>query len=181
MNLAASLEQFRFLGHEIALIVNRRWWRWLSVWFSPGFAAVAGYRIDRAGYLAFGATWMALRILLLPFFMLLRLLGANCEIHYRAEIGSGLRVLHPTLGVVINGGVIVGRGLLLTGGNCIGIRSRVAAANFTIGDNVTLGANAVILGPVRVGSLAKWVLGAVVVSDAAEGSVLMGVPARPHP
>lgn len=181
MRLAASLDQFRFLGHEIALIVNRRWWRWLSVWFSPGFAAVAGYRIDRAGYLAFGATWMALRIVLLPVFILLRLLGANCEIHYRAEIGSGLRVLHPTLGVVINGGVIVGRGLLLTGGNCIGRRGNVVDANFTIGDNVTLGANSVILGPVHVGSHCQVGAGAVVVSDAAEGSILIGVPARAHP
>lgn len=48
-----------------------------------------------------------------------------------------------------------------------------------IGDNVSLGANAVILGPIIMGNNVMIGAGAVVVKNANDGEVLIGVPAHP--
>jgi serine acetyltransferase len=103
----------------------------------------------------------------------------NCEIHYRAEIGRGLRILHPALGIVVSANAICGQNLILTGGNCIGGKPGAQAGHITIGDNVSFGANAVVLGPIRVGNNVSIGAGAVVVKDTQDNEVLVGVPAKP--
>lgn len=174
-----ALAQLRCLAHELAALVNAKPWRLLTVWFSPGAWALVRYRVDRAGYLACGRPWAALRLLLLPFFVLVRALGPRCDIHYRARIGRGLRILHPDLGVVVSGRAVIGENLVLTGGNCIGMRGGGGAPEIRIGNDVTLGANAVILGPGTVGDDVVVGAGAVLVGSAPVGSRLVGVPARP--
>lgn len=101
------------------------------------------------------------------------------EVHYKADVGPGLRILHPNLGVVISGHAVVGRNLILTGGNCIGGRPGTAQGNLVVGDDVQLGANAVILGPAVIGDRVTVGAGAVVIGDAPAGATMVGVPARP--
>src|SRR3546814_19014485 len=48
----------------------------------------------------------------------------------------------------------------------------------TLGDGVIVGANATILGPVKVGSNARVGANAVVLKDVPEGCTAVGVPAR---
>jgi hypothetical protein len=56
-------------------------------------------------------------------------------------------ILHPSLGVVVARATTAGSHLVLTSGNCIGIQRGGAAHNrIIIGDYVTLGANATIIG-----------------------------------
>jgi serine acetyltransferase len=43
---------------------------------------------------------------------------------------------------------VIGKNLTLTGGNFIGIRDHCNYAELKIGDNCTMGANSVILGPI---------------------------------
>lgn len=177
-NSQKPFDQIRFLIYEIKLIVNHRNLRWFSCWFAGSTHVLISYRLDRAGYLIFKNTWPALRIFLLPLFISARLLGGNHEIHYQADIGKGLKVLHPGLGIVISGGAIAGKRLLLTGGNCIGVRNHIEPGRLVIGDYVSLGANAVILGPVKLGSHIEIGAGAVVIDDAPDGVILAGVPAK---
>ena len=47
-----------------------------------------------------------------------------------------------------------------------------------IGDNVYLGVNAVILGPVRIGNKACIGAGAVVINDVEDRQIVGGVPAK---
>jgi serine O-acetyltransferase len=176
--ISAALSQLSYLRRELAQMVNTRWWRWFTLWFNSGACVIVSYRLDRAGYLLIGGPWTVVRILLFPLFLLLRILSYAHEIHYRADVGPGLLILHPSLGVVVSGSAIVGKDLVLTGGNCIGARPGVRAGDLIIGDNVTLGANAVVLGPVRVGSNVTIGAGAVVIDDAGDNVVLGGVPAR---
>jgi serine acetyltransferase len=177
--MRASIRQLEYLLFELRLMNNIRWWRWLNCWFSPSFWVIASYRLDRFFYLAFGRMWPAIRVFLSPVLFLLRPWMGNGNIHYRAEIGKGLRVLHPSLGVVVSGKAVCGQNLVLTGGNCIGGKPGVREGEICIGDNVSLGANAVILGPVHVGNNVSIGAGAVVVKDASDNEVLIGVPAHP--
>ncbi len=121
--------------------------------------------MSRSAYLAFGPAWSATRVALSPAFYALRPWFGGCEISYRADIGRGLRILHPGLGVVISGKAIVGENLILVGGNCIGGRRSLGDGDLVLGDNVTLGANACVLGPVRVGNNVRVGANAVVFRD----------------
>lgn len=177
--LNKTWEQVTFLFYEIQLIISGRWWRWFTCWFSSSTTVVISYRLDRCGYLLFREAWAIGRIFLLPLFIVLRILGANHDIHYRADIGKGLKVLHPALGVVVSGHAVIGQGLILTGGNCIGGRQTLTSGTLRIGDFVTIGANAVILGPLVLGNNISIGAGGVVIDSYADGVVLVGVPAKP--
>jgi serine O-acetyltransferase len=174
-----ALDQLRNLRYELSLAVNRRWWRWLTIWFGKGPGVTISFRLDRFLFLLIGSPYGIIRPLFFPVFSFLRVLSADHEIDYNADIGKGLRVLHPTLGVVVSGYTIAGENLTLTGGNCVGIRAGTQRGGIAIGSNVSLGANAVILGPVRIGDGCAIGAGAVVLYDATPGSILVGVPARP--
>jgi serine O-acetyltransferase len=78
----------------------------------------------------------------------------------------------------VNGHLIAGEHLLLTGGNCLGGRRSLNYGDFVIGDQVYLGANAVILGPIKVGNCVQIGAGAVVIDDVPNNVVLAGVPAK---
>ena len=174
-----AFAQINYLLYELNLIVNRRKWRWITCWFGGSAGVLASYRIDRFFYLLVGEWWALGRLLLFPFFVLLKLMSASHEINYKADIGKGLKILHPTLGIVITGYAIIGNHLTLVGGNCIGQRKALERGDLVLGDSVTLGANAVVLGPVRVGNNVTVGANAVVVQDADDNSVLIGVAARP--
>jgi serine O-acetyltransferase (EC 2.3.1.30) len=48
----------------------------------------------------------------------------------------------------------------------------------TIGNNVVIGAGAILLGPIKVGDGAKIGAGSVVIKDVPEGTTVVGIPAR---
>lgn len=137
------------------------------------------YRFDRCGYLLAGNIWTALRVFFLPLWLLFRLLGCRHEICFKAAIGNGLQVWHPTLGVVVNGDAIVGENCTLYGGNSIGVRRGIQRGELALGDNVTLGINACVLGPAVIGNRVTLGAGAMAVGNLADDTVAVGVPARP--
>src|SRR5687767_950143 len=112
-------QQIAFLAFEVSSLNKRHWWRWIGCWFTAGFWTLASYRIERALFLLLGPAWQLVRVFLSPLIFLLRpWIGAG-EISYRAEIGRGLRVLHPSLGVVISAKAQIGQNFVLVGGNCV--------------------------------------------------------------
>lgn len=175
--MANGMEQLRFLRFEMYLVANRRWWRYWLCLFDQGFQAVACYRIDRALYLTLGRGWVALRVLLKPIFFLLSPWIGTCEIHYQCNIGKGLKLLHYSLGLVISKHAVIGEGCTFTGGNCIGSR-KGQPIGIQIGNNLTIGANATILGPVTIGNNVTIGAGSVVVRNIPDGGIVGGVPAK---
>jgi serine O-acetyltransferase len=104
--------------------------------------------------------------------------ATGVEIHPGARIGRRLFIDHG-MGVVIGETAEIGDDVMLYHAVTLGGRStRREKRHPTLGDRVTVGAGATILGPVVIGSDSQVGAGAVVVKDAPEGSVLVGIPAR---
>ncbi|PJI94482.1 serine O-acetyltransferase EpsC [Luteimicrobium subarcticum] len=100
------------------------------------------------------------------------------EIHPGATIGRRLFIDHG-MGVVIGETTVVGDDVLLFHGTTLGGRSMSHGKRHpTLGDRVTVGAGAKVLGPVLIGDDAQIGANAVVVKNVPTGAVAVGVPAR---
>ena len=89
-------------------------------------------------------------------------------------IGPRLYIPHPVGTVVM--AASIGSGCTLVSGVTIGMRSEVRFP--TLGDGVYVGAGARVLGGIRVGSGVRIGANAVLLRDAPDGSVAVGVPAK---
>ncbi|QEE60480.1 serine O-acetyltransferase [Salinibacterium sp. dk2585] len=101
------------------------------------------------------------------------------EIHPGATIGRRFFIDHG-MGVVIGETAEIGDDVMLYHGVTLGGRSsRRAKRHPTLGNNVTVGAGAAVLGPITLGD--GCVVGAhsVVLTDAPPRTVLVGSPAVP--
>ena len=177
----SAFDQFRYLGKDLNRISSRGFSPWLTFWASRQAMTVFCYRHSRFWLLLMGpAFWLAARALISPITFLIRPWVSHCELHPEADIGPGLWVVHPSLGVVVSRQATIGANCTLFGGNVVGIRGKLEhEKTVVIGDKATFGVNAVVLGPLRLGNRVQIGAGAVVTRDAPDGSVLTGVPAQP--
>lgn len=178
MRIRKSLQQYLYLMYELNRMNNIHWWRWFSCWFTVGFWSIASYRIERSLYLLLGKGYSVIRVFLSPLFFMLSPWLGRVEIHYRADIGKGFILLHPTLGAVISPASVIGENLTLTGGNCIGGRKKLSTGDISIGDNLTMGINSVVLGPIKIGNNVQISPGAVVTNDVENDKVVVAIPSR---
>jgi putative colanic acid biosynthesis acetyltransferase WcaB len=106
--------------------------------------------------------------------------GLGIELRYKTKIGPGLALFHGQA-TVVHEGTVIGAGCTLRQSTTIGSKARTdgtQSASPVIGDNVDIGANAVIIGGVRVGDRAAIGAGSVVVKDVPAGAVVAGNPAK---
>lgn len=102
------------------------------------------------------------------------------EIHPGATIGRRFFIDHG-MGVVIGETAEVGDDVMLYHGVTLGGRQREGGKRHpTLGDGVAVGAGAKVLGPITIGAGSVIGANAVVTRDAPEGSILVGVPAKPR-
>jgi len=172
-------QQIKFFYRDYLRLCGAKKIRMLYIWVSRAFAGIFIYRFERSMFLLLGKGWKVLRIPVSP---LLNMVYAysNCEIHYQADIGPGICILHTAPGVVISARSKIGNNLTLVGGNIIGIREDKAGP-LQIGDSCYLGANAVILGPVTLGSFTRIGACSLVLHDSPGNTTLIGSPAHPVP
>lgn len=94
------------------------------------------------------------------------------------NIGEGL-LLHHFGSTIVNGNAIIGKNLHLHGNNCIGNKGKHNSPCPIIGDNVTLGVGAKVIGGIHIADSITVGAGAVVIdSFEEEGIVIGGIPAR---
>lgn len=100
------------------------------------------------------------------------------EIHPGATIGEGFFIDHG-MGVVIGETAEIGENVTMYHGVTLGGTSwKKGKRHPTIGDNVIIGANASILGPIRVGKDSKIGSGSVVNKEVPPNSTVVGIPGR---
>jgi len=97
------------------------------------------------------------------------------ELDYKTAVGSGLSLRHG-VGLVVHRNVVIGAGFTLRQGVTIGER-RGDGKCPVIADRVEVGANAVLLGPVRIGESSMIGAGAIVLHDVEAFTVVAGNPA----
>lgn len=143
-------------------------------WAYPGVHAVWWYRL-------------AHRLWLCRAFLLARVISqfgrflTGVEIHPGATIGRRLFIDHG-MGVVIGETAELGDDVMLYHGVTLGGRSATRVKRHpTLGNGVTVGTGAVILGPITIGEGSVVGAHAVVVRDAPARSVLTGIPAKAVP
>lgn len=170
--------QFFYFVQDVKRMIGKRKVRLFFIWTSRSFAGIFLYRLEKGLSLTFGKSYDVIRILLLPIRVLIQAYS-NIDIHYKADIKGGLMVLHPSIGIVISNVSVIGSNFTLTGGNVVGVNKKCAHGELIIGDNCTLGANAVILGPLILADFIKVGALACVTKDCLESRVsLIGVPAK---
>ncbi|MGM0400595.1 MAG: serine O-acetyltransferase [Chloroflexota bacterium] len=147
----------------------RTWWEVVTCY--PGVHAIWLHRVAHALWQR-GLHWLARFISHVSRFF------TGIEIHPGAEIGRRFFIDHG-MGVVIGETSEVGDDVLMYKGAVLGGTSMSPVKRHpTIGDDVIIGSNAVILGPITIGDHVKVGSGAVVIDSVPADSTVVGVPGR---
>jgi serine O-acetyltransferase len=101
---------------------------------------------------------------------------SGAELKPASTIGPGLLLKHTT-GLVVGAEVVAGARLTLHQNVTLGDR-RPFGGQPRIGNDVTVGAGACVLGPITVGAGAVVAANAVVLADVPPGAVVAGAPAH---
>jgi len=95
----------------------------------------------------------------------------------RADLGGGCIIAHG-IGLVIGGRTVIGADCTLLHGVTLGEARFDELDCPRLGDRVTVGAGAIVLGGITIGDDVMIGAGSVVLSDIPSGAVVAGVPAR---
>jgi len=100
------------------------------------------------------------------------------EIHPGAKIGKRFFIDHG-MGVVIGETAEIGDNCLMYQGSVLGGTSfKKEKRHPTIGNNVVIGAGAIVLGAIKIGNNVRIGAGSVVLNDIPENATVVGVPGR---
>jgi serine O-acetyltransferase len=100
------------------------------------------------------------------------------EIHPGAKIGKRFFLDHG-MGTVIGETAEIGDNVTVYQGVTLGGTGKhVGKRHPTLGDNVVVGANSTVLGPIKIGANSRIGAGSVVVRDVPHDSTVVGVPGR---
>jgi serine O-acetyltransferase len=156
------LRQVKGRGFWIALVD--------ALLFDSGFQALLAHRLAH--------TLLSWRVPVLPAVCRRWAIGAcGVDILPRAEIGGGCIIAHG-VGLVVGGYTVIGEDCTLLHGVTLG-EARFDELDYPrVGDRVTIGAGALVLGGVTIGDDATVAAGSVVVGDVPAGATVGGMPAR---
>ncbi len=165
---------FKRLNEEINLVFERdpaARSRAQVFFLYPGLKAVLSYRVAHSFYEKghfFIADWISKRARK----------KTGIEIHPAAKIGRNLFIDHG-MGVVIGETTVIGDDCTIYQGVTLGGTGKDKGKRHpTIGNNVTIGCGAKVLGPFTVGDNSKIAANAVVLNEIPPNSTCVGVPAH---
>jgi serine O-acetyltransferase len=149
-------------------------------WHEQGFWALVVYRFGRWRY------GIKPRILRLPFSLLYKIfykcvqVATGIELPCEAKLGDRFRIDHFG-GIVISGYAVFGDDCVVRNGVTVGLKNVNEPMAPRIGNRVNIGAGAKILGGITVGDNVDIGANAVVIKDVPANSIAVGVPARVLP
>lgn len=175
-----SFDPLADLRHDIAryTATSRQSWP-MALLTNQGLWVTCQYRISR---------WVHYRVQLPVLRPILKTVCAvwrkliemttHCELSNRAEIGGGIYMPHA-FGVIVHSEARIGAHCNIGHRVTIGVGVRPGRGGApTLGDRVFVGTGAVLFGPIRIGDDVAIGANAVVLSDLPPGVVAVGVPAR---
>ena len=143
----------------------------LPLLYFKGFHAIQTHRINHA-------LWRQGRKTLAYFLQNRASEVFGVDIHPGAKFGCGIMFDHGT-GIVIGETAVLGNNISLLHGVTLGGSGKESGDRHPkIGDGVMIGANASVLGNIRIGHCAKIGAGSVVVRDVEPQTTVVGVPAK---
>ncbi|MDO7172708.1 serine O-acetyltransferase [Mariniflexile sp. AS56] len=159
----------KYSGNKLAIVL---------VLSHQGLWALCVYRISNSIYNS--RTPRFIKQLLLVFAVIWQKIIeilTGISISYTAQIGSGFYIGHFG-GIIINASAIIGDNCNISQGVTIGVSGRGEKRGVpVIGDNVYIGANAVIVGKIVLGDNCVVAANSLVVSSVEPNATVMGVPA----
>ncbi len=138
----------------------------IAVLWNPSFMTTFWYRLAHENYPPIGLFLKVVSHYINIF--------TGIQIEPDTEIGEGIRFPHYGC-IVINHESIIGKNCTIMQGVTIG---RNVKGSPEIGNNVLIGANATIIGKLKIGNMACIGAGSVVTKDIPEKAVVVGNPAR---
>lgn len=101
----------------------------------------------------------------------------GCTIPPTSKLGKGVNVAHP-IGIVVHQNAVIGDNTIIYQNVTIGRRNGNLEESPVIGNNCILGVGCCILGDIKVGDNVKIGANAVVVKDVPSNVTVVGVPAK---
>lgn len=126
------------------------------------------------------------RLLRLPFSILYKMLKllsqilTGIDLPCETQVGRRLTIEHFG-DIIISGDAVIGDDVTLRNGVTIGLKRTSEPGSPIIGNRVDIGAGAKVLGPIRIGDDVVIGANAVVITDVPPNSLAVGVPARVKP
>jgi serine O-acetyltransferase len=145
-----------------------------------GLWVMAVYRFGRWRY---QVRWRWIRAPLSAIYKLLKLLSeilTGIELPCEAIVGRRFRIDHFG-GIIISGDAVFGDDCVVRNGVTVGLRYTGERGSPIIGNRVDIGAGAKILGSIHIGDDVAVGANAVVLIDVPPNSIAVGIPARVLP
>ena len=141
----------------------------------PGFSCTVWYRLDKLR-----KKNVLLRVAFCWVWLMRRRSRFVYHVDIAGEIDGGLYVGHAEGGgIIINDNVKIGKNCNLHHGVTIGVKNRGKNPGVpTIGANVYIGPGAKVFGGIMIGNNVAIGANAVVISDVPDNAVVVGVPAK---
>ena len=105
-----------------------------------------------------------------------RLVYPSSDIPLTVTLGEGTRFVHRGIGVCVHFGAVIGKECQIMQNVTIGGRNRPGGPE--IGDYCFIGAGACVLGKIKIGNNVMIGANAVVLKDVPDNAIVVGVPAR---
>jgi len=143
----------------------------------PGFWVMVVYRFGRWRY-RIPYRWMRV-----PFSALYKTLKiwvqvlTGIELPCETQLGRRVRIDHFS-DIIISGDAVIGDDVIIRNGVTIGLKNTNERGAPVIGNRVDIGAGAKILGNIKIGDDVVIGANAVVIQDVPANSLAVGVPAR---
>jgi serine O-acetyltransferase len=147
---------------------------------SQGFWVMVVYRFGRWRYRVRPALARKPLSLVYRLLKVIVQILTGIDLPCEATVGRRFRIDHFG-GVIVSGDAVLGDDVVIRNGVTIGLRHREDPGSPVIGNRVDIGAGAKILGRIRVGDDVIIGANAVVIRDVPANSIAVGVPARVLP